>query len=192
MFQTSDFANFPKGTPMGSVNKVDSGRQPRARRRAALHARRRRRRDAQHGDHRSLERQGRPEAGKNRMAPRRPLGQARRNRSPSTSPRASRFTSRAGCRRGSGTTRTATSATPPRSRGDRVVLLSGGGGGRGGGMSRGSGATRAWAATRAGDLRHDGVGSEPLTDDDIPVLTRTIHDGRRTQSAQRSAKRGMF
>ena len=47
-----------ESTPYGQRQQSDSGRQSRARCRAALHAGRRRRGDAQHGDDRGLERQG--------------------------------------------------------------------------------------------------------------------------------------
>ena len=67
-----------KGRSHGQCEQGDPRRQPRSRCGAAIHAGRRACRDAESRDDGSVERQRRPEAGKDRMAPYRPLGQVRR------------------------------------------------------------------------------------------------------------------
>ena len=99
----------------GIGQQGDPARQPRARPRNALHARRRRGHQHHHRHHRAVEGQERREAGKDRMASRRLLRQARPRSPANTSRRAARSTSRAACRRASGRTRTASTSTPPRS-----------------------------------------------------------------------------
>ena len=144
---------------MGQRQQSHSGRQSRTRCRVALHARRRRRRDAEHGDDRSLERQGAASVRK------KPSGTASCCGARSAESLTEYLTKgkqiyvegRLQTRQWDdkdGNKRYTTEI-----RGDRVVLLGGGGGG-GGDATR-----RRDAAARGGGSRS---ASEPLTDDDIP------------------------
>ena len=145
----------------GQCEQGHPGRQPRTRCGAPLHAGRRAGRHAQPRDDRSVERQGRPAAGEDRMAPRSCSGARRPRASTSTSPRANRSTSRAGCRRGSGTTRMATSATRPRSAATGSCCLA----------AAAAAAAAPGARVAAAGGAHEHPMGEPvteLTDDDIP------------------------
>jgi single-strand DNA-binding protein len=98
-------------------------------------------------------------AGKDRVAPRRAVGQVAESL-PSTSPRASRSTSKAAADAPVGR-QGRQQALHHRDQRRPIVLLGGGGGAARADVARGGG--RAWAATAPGaDVR------QPLTDDDIP------------------------